>query len=214
MSGSLLVLSSFQVHVAQYYVDGEHDFLGIYSFGIPRIGSTCVDITVSRNAIAAILLHFASQRIADLLKVFLLLHLVSLRDTGHWFSIERHRAIGLGKLHVSPGTDGVSLYILWHTHVAATRVQLGITMCNEVIAVIDNTVVNVSRIVLVGHGGGEVSQLLQVGFGIRISSHQVATHLIDQHILVGSLLNGLENTQRVEHGVGFLVERRIENLTV
>ena len=39
-------------------------------------------------------------------------------------------------------------------------------------------------------------------------------HLVDQHILVDGLLHTLEDSQRVEHRVGLLVEFGLEDLSV
>ena len=60
----------------------------------------------------------------------------------------------------------------------------------------------------------EVGQVAQVGLSIDIGCHEVATHLASHHVLVGYLLQALENTEGVEHGVGLLVEFRVEYLTV
>ena len=72
-------------------------------------------------------------------------------------------------------------------------------MGNEVVAVVDDAIEHIGRVVLVLDGSREVGQGTEVGLGVLVDLCEVATHLIDQHILVDGLLHTLENAERVEH---------------
>ena len=142
------------------------------------------------------------------------MHGIGLADAGDGVGVERHIAIDLGQLQIGPCTDAVGLHILRDCHLARTCEQRGVAMGDEVVAVVDDAIEHVGRVVLVGGCCREVGQLAQVGLGILIDLSKVATHLIDEHILIDGLLHSLENTERVEHRVGLLVELRVEDLAV
>ena len=87
-------------------------------------------------------------------------------------------------------------------------------MGDEIVAVVDDTIEHVCRIVLVLNRGREIGQGTQVGLCILVDLCKITTHLVDEHILVNGLLDTLQNTEGVEHGVGLLVECGVKDLTV
>ena len=87
-------------------------------------------------------------------------------------------------------------------------------MGDIVVAVVDDAIVGVGRVVAVGGGGREVSQTAQHTVGILRGLHQVTTHLTLEYILVGNLLHSLKNAIGIEHGVGLLVELRVKHLAL
>ena len=72
-------------------------------------------------------------------------------------------------------------------------------MGDVIVAVVDDTIVEVGRVILVGDVSREVSQLTQVGLSVVVNFNKVASHFVHQHILVGSLLYCLEDTECIEH---------------
>ena len=87
-------------------------------------------------------------------------------------------------------------------------------MSHVVVAVVDDAVINIRRIILVAVGIVEGCQALQVGRGMRGWRHEVATKLIDKHILVDGLLNTFQDTVDIEHRIHLLVEFRIIDVTI
>ena len=214
--GSLGVVASLQIEVAQHEVDGEHH--------VPRVGNNlhaaAVGFThfnvvaIGGHGLAGILGKLGSQGIADAADVLLVAHDVGIADVGDGVGVEGHAAIDLGQLQVGPGADAMSLHILGDGHLAATGEKGGVAVGNEVVAVVDDAIEHVGRIVLVLGSGREVGQGTQVGLGVLVDLCEVATHFVDEHVLVDGLLDTLENAEGVEHGVGLLVELRVEDLTV
>ena len=205
--------------VAEDDIDGQHgearfNVLFLRIVAVAAVEHTGRDAAVSGHGGAAELHHFRCQGVADALHVLHLVLAVGLADADQRSGIEGHLAVVLGQLHVSPCTDGQSLSILGNGHHAATCTERGVAVGDEVVAVVDDAVVEVGRVVLVGGVGGEVGQASQVGLGVAVGGGKVTTHLASHDILVGQLLQSLQDTEGVEHGVGLLVECRVENLTV
>ena len=94
--------------------------------------------------IASVLLQIGSQTSNDARHIqFRIVVAVDLRDLGQRLRIERHFAIYTCQLHVGPGTNGLDCHILLHSHIDGTRTKGGITMGNVVVAIVDDTVIDV-----------------------------------------------------------------------
>ena len=117
----------------------------------------------------------------------------------------------LAQLHVCPCPDGKSLYILRYGHLRTTSHKHGVAVCDVVVAVVDDTVVHVCRVVLVGCCSREVCKLAQVCLCVHVCLGEVTSHLVDEHVLVYCQLNTLQYGKSIEHGVGLLVECRVED---
>ena len=87
-------------------------------------------------------------------------------------------------------------------------------MGQVVVAVVDDLIIKVHAVVLVGGISRERCQVAQVDSGLVSGAHQVTTQLVLIVILVGQLLQGLHDAVGIEDRVGLLVERRVEYLTV
>ena len=88
-------------------------------------------------------------------------------------------------------------------------------MGNVIVTVVDDTVVQIGTIVLAVCRCREVCQCLQVlvsNAGHHI--HQVASHLTLQIVLVGHILQSLENTHGIIHGVDLLPHTWVNDQTV
>ena len=217
--GSLLILVSFEEEVGQDEVDGEHGAQRLDALLLGIVGTTGVehagiDFAVGGHGRAAELHETGSERVADALQVLGLHLAVGISNTGERVGVEGHGPVVLSQLHVGPCTHGQGLGILGDGHAAATCAQGGVAMGNVVVAVVDDAIVEVGRVEPVGGIGGEVGQTAQVGLRVLVGSHEVASHLARHHILVGHLLQALQNAQRVEHGVGLGVKGWVEDLTV
>ena len=75
-------------------------------------------------------------------------------------------------------------------------------MSDVVVTIVDDTIIQVSTIVLIGRACCERSQLLQVFVG-HAGHHlnKVTTHLSLEIILVGNSLHGLQHTEGKEYVV-------------
>ena len=196
----MCVLARLQVEVTQDEVDGEHGLTGVDALVATTVGLSDGNIVaIGGNFEARILGKLGSQRVGNAAKVFLLAYGIGLADAGDGLGVEGYAAIDLSQLQISPCTDGQGLHILWHADIARTREQGGVAMSNEVVAVVDDAIEHIGRVVLVLDGSREVGQGTKVGLGVLVDLCEVATHLIDQHILVDGLLHTLENAERVEH---------------
>ena len=86
-------------------------------------------------------------------------------------------------------------------------------MGNVVVAVVDDPIVLVGTVILVGRAGRERGQFLQVlvcHAGHHL--HEVAAHLTLKIVLVGYGLKGLQHTECIIHRVGLLVHVRVEQV--
>ena len=135
-----------------------------------------------------------------------------MRDSGQRFREERHLAIGTRKLQVSPGTERLDGGILTHGNESTSGKKRGVAMGYVVVAVVDDTIVDIGRVVLVGGVGREVCQTTQVVVGKLGCLDKVSAHLAYVHILVGKLLHGLHHTEGKVNGVGLAVKLLVEEL--
>ena len=87
-------------------------------------------------------------------------------------------------------------------------------MSKIVVTVVDNLIIKVHAVVLVGGIGRERCQRLQVDGCFGCGLHQIATHLVLIVILIGQLLHGLHDAISIEDRVRLLVERSVEQLTL
>ena len=81
-----------------------------------------------------------------------------------------------------------------------------------VVAVVDDLIVEVHAVILVGGVGGERCQLAQVCRCFVGECDKVAAQLVLKVILISQLLHGLHDAVGVEDGVGLLVECRLKEL--
>ena len=138
---------------------------------------------------------------------------IDLTDSGHRLSDVRYSTILTSELQVGPCTERRDGGIFVADHVASTRGERGITMGQIVITVIDDLVIQVHTIVLVGGISRERCQITQVEGGFVSGRHQVTAHLVLEVILISQLLHSLHDAVSIEDRVSLLVEGRIEQLT-
>ena len=86
-------------------------------------------------------------------------------------------------------------------------------MCNIVVAVVYDTIVHISRVILVGGVGREVGQTTEVVVGIFSCPDKVTAHLAYEYILVSKLLHGLHHAEGKVNRVGLAVQLLVEELT-
>ena len=209
VGGSLVVLAGFKIHVAQHHIDG-HEEIGREDRGRRHIAE------VGRQGIVSvgILLQVGSQAADHAGHVELGEGaVVDVGNLGERLGVEGHLLVGAGELHVGPGAQGLHTHILAHGHIVGTGAEGGVAMGNVVVAVVDDAIVDVGRVVLVRSRGREVGQLAQVVVGVVGGFHQVAPHLALEHVLVGQLLHALKDAEGIVDRVGLLVEGGVEDLT-
>ena len=88
-------------------------------------------------------------------------------------------------------------------------------MGNIVSAVVNDSIVHIGAVELIDSLLTilVVGQIGQVGIGLGRQSGQVTAHLILQHILIGQLLHGIQNTGHVVERVSLGGEFRVKVLT-
>ena len=212
----LVVLSCFQIHFTEDYVNGNEAQRREHTLRLSPVSRTDVtrSNTIVRNAITRISLQIRSQSCYDTIDVeFWIIVIINLRNRNQWFGKEWHFTVDTCQLQIRPCTESLHCCIFIENHIGTTRTQRSIAMGNVIITIVDDTIEYVSTIILIGSSGGEISQLAQIVIRIISGVHQVALHLTLENILIGQLLHSLHNAKAIEHGVGLAIEFFIEKLT-
>ena len=206
--GSHVIIPALEIHVAEDDVDGDEQLAGHKE---RLVGEGVAEV---RHGQTAVLLKIGGQTVDDLAqREFRILIVVDLRDLRQRLGVERHTAIDAGQLHVGPGADGLDGSILIAGDVGGTGAERGVAMGDVVVAVVDDTIVDVGRVVAVGRGGREVGQLAQVDVGVVCGVYELTPHLALEDVMVGELLHGLHDAEGIVDRVGLLRQLRVEDLS-
>ena len=225
--GSLLILAQFEIDITQHDVEGDEALAGVdelinilTTVVLPvesADGARCLSEGGHRQLLVAIAGLEAFEHLGLSLKDGIIARHrgvgIDLGNGGDRLGDVRHITVLSGELQIGPCTERGDGGILVAHHIAGTRGQRGVTMGQIIVTVVDDLVIKVHAVVLVGGIGRERSQVAQMQRGLAGRLHQIATQFILEEILVGQLLHSLHDTIGIEHGVGLLVERRIEQLT-
>ena len=164
MFGGITIIASFQIHITKNHINRNKHILcierAIGGCDITEIGKVILIRLAIRlgKFTACILLQIRSQTSYYTCHIkFIILSIVNLGNLGQRFSTEWDFAIDTSQLHISPSTDGLHTNIFAHGNILGTVTQRRITMGDIVVAVIDDTIINVCRIITVCRSSRKIS---------------------------------------------------------
>ena len=150
MRSSLIKLFCLKIQLTEDNVYRNKAEVSPHLFALSPVGLTNVRISIVRNLIACILLKVWSKLSNDTIDIELrIVTVINLRDCSKRFCKEWNLTIGASQLQVSPSTECLDSSILTHNNERTTCHKSSIAVCDVVVAVVDYTIVNVCRIILV-----------------------------------------------------------------
>ena len=146
----LIKLLCLKIHFTKDNVNRYKAELSLHMLALSPVCLTYIRISIVWNLIACILLKVRSKLSNDTIDVKLrIVTAINLRDCSKRFCKEWNLTIGASQLQVSPSTECLDSSILTHNNERTTCHKSSIAVCDVVVAVVDYTIVNVCRIILV-----------------------------------------------------------------